>query len=109
MAGDNGRGTRRAYGTGSLKRSGSSWVGSWYGADGRKVMRKVGPARTPGERDGLTKSQAEERFRKMRGSERPAASFHRVTMAEAGAELSQRLEMRGRKKSHRLTVASDLS
>ncbi len=29
-------------------------------------MRKVGPARTPGERDGLTKSQAEERFRKMR-------------------------------------------
>jgi integrase len=29
-------------------------------------------------------------------------------MLEAGEELSRRLEMRGRKKSHRLTVASDL-
>src|SRR2546429_7751235 len=98
--------TRRGYGTGSLRVIGRSWVGSWYGADGRKIMRKVGPARTPGERDGLTRAQAEERFRKMRGSERPAASSHRVTIADAGAELSRRLEMRGRKKSHRLTVAS---
>jgi integrase len=102
--------SRRGYGTGSLRIIGRSWVGSWYGADGRKVMRKVGPARTPGERDGLTKAQAEERFRKMREAERPAASagLRRVTMAEAGEELSRRLEMRGRKKSHRLTVASDL-
>ena len=29
-------------------------------------------------------------------------------MGEAGEELCRRLEMRGRKKSHRLTVASDL-
>jgi integrase len=101
-------GTRRAYGTGSLKRTGSSWVGSWYGPDGRKIMRKVGPARTPGERDGLTKSQAEATFRKLRDAERPRTSSERVTMVEAGEELSGRLEMRGRKKSHRLTVASDL-
>jgi integrase len=31
-----------------------------------------------------------------------------VTLAEAGEELKRRLEIRGRKKSHRLTVASDL-
>ena len=59
---------RRGYGTGSLRVVGRSWIGSWYGADGRKLRRKVGPARTPGERDGLTKPQAEERFRAMRAS-----------------------------------------
>jgi integrase len=99
---------RRGYGTGSLRVEGSSWIGSWYGVDGRKIRRKVGHARTPGERDGLTKSQAEERFRKMRGAEQPRSPTDRVSMAEAGEELSRRLEMRGRKKSHRMTVASDL-
>jgi integrase len=99
---------RRGYGTGSLRVIGQSWVGSWYGADGRKIMRKVGPARTPGERDGLTKAQAEARFRKMRDAEPPRRTAERVTMVEAGEELRRRLEIRGRKKSHRLTVESDL-
>jgi integrase len=72
-------------------------------------MRKVGPARSPGERDRLTKAQAEERFRRMRNVDRrPETGGDRVTMAQAGEELSRRLEVRGRKKSHRLTVASDL-
>ena len=100
--------TRRGYGTGSLKRVGGSWIGSWYGPDGRKIRRKVGPARTPGERDGLTVAQAEERFRKMRDANRPRTATERVTMKEAGEELSRRLSLRGRKKSHRLTVESDL-
>jgi integrase len=99
---------RRGYGTGSLNRVGGSWIGSWYAPDGRKMRRKVGPARTPGEHDGLTVAQAEARFRRIRESERPRASFERVTMVEAGAELCRRLELRGRKKSHRLTVESDL-
>jgi integrase len=100
--------SRREYGTGSLRRVGRSWVGSWYGPDGRKVKRKVGQVRTAGERDGLTKAQAEERFRKMRTAEAPHAGVARASMAEAGEELCRRLEVRGRKKSHRLTVASDL-
>src|ERR1700722_11180478 len=107
-AGETKSGTRRGYGTGSLKRVGGSWIGSWYGPDGRKLRRKVGPARTPGERDGLTKAQAEQRFRKMREAERPRLTSERVTMLEAGEELCRRLELRGRKKSHRMTVASDL-
>jgi integrase len=72
------------------------------------VRRKVGPARTPGERDGLTRAQAEARFRKMRDTGRPRASDQCVTMAEAGEELRRRLDIRGRKKSHRMTVESDL-
>lgn len=99
---------RRGYGTGSLRIVGRSWIGSWYAPDGRKIRRKVGPARTTGERDGLTRTQAEERFRRMREDQRPGTNAGRVTMSEAGQELSRRLEIRGRKKSHRMTVASDL-
>lgn len=99
---------RRGYGTGSLRVVGRSWIGSWYGPDGRKIRRKVGSARTSGERDGLTKTQAEERFRNMREANQPRVPGERVTMLEAGEELRRRLEMRGRKKSHRMTVASDL-
>ena len=97
---------RREYGTRSLRVIGRSWVGSWYGPDGRKVMRTVGLARTLGERDGLTKSQAEE-CRAMRASQAPRARVE-VTMADGGQELCRRLEIRGRKKSHRMTVESDL-
>lgn len=101
---------RRSYGTGSLRIVGKSWIGSWYAPDGRKIRRKVGPARTPGERDGLTKAQAEERLRRMRDAERPVrnSQLQRVTMEQAGEELRRRLEVRGRKKSHKMTVESDL-
>jgi integrase len=93
-----------------LRTVGRSWIGSWYGPDGRKIRRKVGSVRTPGERDGLTKAQAEERFRRMRDAERPTrgSDLERVTMTQAGEELRRRLEVRGRKKSHKMTVESDL-
>lgn len=105
-----GKTRRRSYGTGSLRTVGKSWIGSWYGPDGRKIRRKVGSVRTPGERDGLTKAQAEERFRRMRDDERPAraSELERVTIEQAGEELRRRLEARGRKKSHKMTVESDL-
>jgi integrase len=99
---------RRTYGTGSLSTLGGSWVGSWYGPDGRRVKRRVGPARTPGERDGLTRAQAEKEFRRIRDAEAGTVAARRVTMFEAGEQLSMSLEVKGRKKSHRLTVASDL-
>ena len=87
-----------------------SWLASWYAADGRRVQRKIGPARTESRSDGLTKAQAEKALRRIREIEAPhaVARGRRVTMAEAGAELCRRLELKGRKKSHRLTVASDL-
>jgi integrase len=45
----------------------------------------------------------------MREADRPAVpDGHRVTLEVAGQEFCRRLELRGRKKSHRLTVASDL-
>ena len=101
--------TRRNYGTGSLRLVGQSWIGSWYGIDGRRIKRKVGPARAPGTREGLTKAQAEDRFREMRQAEAAISNtVRRVNMQEAGAELSRTLDLRGRKKSHQMTVAGDL-
>jgi integrase len=105
-----GKQARRAYGTGTLRVVGRSWIASWYGPDGRRVQRKVGPARSDARADGLTKAQAERVLRRMREIESPrsAPDGQRVTMEEAGKELCQRLELKGRRKSHRLTVASDL-
>jgi integrase len=109
MSASNGK-RRRAYGTGTLRVVGRSWVGSWYGPDGRRVQRKVGAVRTESRADGLTKAQAERVLRRMREIESPrsAPDGQRVTMDQAGDEFCQRLELRGRRKSHRLTVASDL-
>ncbi len=102
--------SRRAYGTGTLQVVGRSWIGAWYGPDGRRVRRKVGDVRTEGRADGLTKAQAERALRRMRELETPRAApdAERVTMEQAGREFCQRLELKGRRKSHRLTVASDL-
>ncbi len=110
MTGTNGKPGRRAYGTGTLRVVGRSWIASWYGPDGRRIQRKVGPARSEARADGLTKAQAERVLRRMReiDAPRPAPDGQRVTMDEAGREFSRRLELKGRRKSHRLTVASDL-
>jgi hypothetical protein len=71
---------------------------------------KVGPARTSGQRDGLTKAQAERELRRLREADHvaPPSATALVSMQEAGADLRQRLEIKGRKKSHRMTVAADL-
>jgi integrase len=62
----------------------------------------------PGSKEGLTKAQAERALRRIREQERELVATRRITIAEAGAELLLRLELKGRKKSHRLTAASDL-
>src|SRR5690242_4830329 len=81
--------TRRAYGTGTLQIVGHSWIGSWYGHDGRRIRRKVGNVRTEGRADGLTKAQAERALRRMRELETPrvAPGAERVTMEQAGREF----------------------
>jgi hypothetical protein len=110
MTGTNGKQGRRAYGTGTLRVVGRSWIASWYEPDGRRVQRKVGSVRTESRADGLTNAQAERVLRRMREIESPrtAPDGQRVTMEQAGREFCQRLERKGRRESHRLTVASDL-
>jgi hypothetical protein len=62
---------RRGYGTGSLRRSSALVDRLMVWARRAEDDAQGRPARTPGERDGLTKTQAEERFRKMRGALAP--------------------------------------
>jgi hypothetical protein len=61
---------KRAYGTGSLRVVRNSWVGLWYGPDGRRVKRTLGAVRSPGSKEGLTKAQAERALRQIREQER---------------------------------------
>jgi len=83
---------RRGYGTGSLRLAGRSWVGSWYGADGRKVQRKVGVVRTPGESDGMTRAQAERELARMRQQDAIviAATTRATMMSPADMRVSER-------------------
>jgi integrase len=74
---------RRAYGSGSLHVYRGAWYGKWW-IGGRQVKRKIGPIRTPGSRDGLTKSQAEAELRRLMEQIRRASPRERVTVEQAG-------------------------
>jgi hypothetical protein len=54
---------RRSYGTGNLRVRRGAWVGQWR-IGGRQVSRKLGPVRKPGDREGLTRKQAEAELRR---------------------------------------------
>ena len=79
----------RPRGTGSLlrhrHRSGAeSWYGKWW-ADGRQVMRVLGPVRQDASTDGLTRREAEAALRHAITATQEARSEPvRVDVAEAG-------------------------
>ena len=81
---------RRAYGTGSLfarrtARGEETWYGQfWLG--GRQVRRALGPKRSPGSTQGLTRSQAERKLRQLIEATRPLPP-ERLTVEEAGQGL----------------------
>jgi integrase len=99
--------TRRSYGSGSLFEHRGSWYGRWYDGPAR-VKRKLGPVRTPGERDGLTRAQAEKEMRRRMETEGPTVATHsRLTVEEAGTRMINHLETLGRKPTT-LTVSRSL-
>ena len=104
---------RRSYGTGRLyirtDRNGrESWYGKWHG-NGRRVNRKVGPKRSPGGRDGLTRAQAEGELRRLMAEvqvTKPVAVS--LTVAAAGERYQRHLKRAGRKRSTIAAVESAL-
>ena len=94
----------RPRGTGSLllhtDASGSnSWYGKWR-VDGRQVMRKLGEARKPGTRQGLTRGQAETLLASARAaSSATPASREGIDMAEAGRRFLAHKQTLGLKRS----------
>jgi integrase len=97
--------TKRDYGTGSIyvDQKRNAYYGRWRTADGRKLNRKIGAVRARGESDGLTRAEAERRFRKMQEAEerrpRPAVGERR-TVDDAADSLRSKLAIQGSRKSY---------
>jgi len=92
------RTARRTHGTGSLINRDGVYFGKWR-VGGRQVMRRLGPVRTPGTRDGLTKSQAEAKLRKVMSDVTAAPVTERMTVVEVADRLLTHLAVKGRKPS----------
>jgi integrase len=98
-------GQRRTAGTGHLYEKSGSYYGRWRTPDGRLLNRKIGKVRSVGERDGLTRTQAEREFRHIQEAEehtpRPRHDAEIPTVDTVTDSLRERLELRGRSKSYR--------
>src|SRR3954452_15010138 len=62
-------GMKRPYGSGEVYVKSGAWYARWRTPDGRRLNRKLGPVRSRGEADGLTRPQAEQAFRRIRAEE----------------------------------------
>lgn len=95
---------KRPRGTGALMiRQDAAGRETWYGkwrVDGNQVKRRLGLKRTPGTRDGLTKSQAEAQLRRM--IDKSESVPHRdlqITVVDAAHALVANRRDAGRKRS----------
>jgi integrase len=95
---------KRSYGSGSLypradRRGGETWYAK-VRIDGRQVKKAIGPKREPGDRDGLTRRQAEARLRKLLDELAAAPRVvERMTLEEAGQRYLTHLAALGRRRS----------
>lgn len=89
---------KRAYGTGLLIVKHGAYYGRWRAPDGRRLSRKIGHVRSPTRPEGITRPQAEKRFRDIQAEE---ARTPRLpidtsrTVDEAGDSLREKLKIEG--------------
>jgi integrase len=93
--------SRRSYGTGTLYRRTDThgrewWYGRWHNGTSRP-NRKIGPIRTRGGEEGLTRREAERALRMLIDAEQPKYAGAEITVAEAGERLLRHLEAKGLK------------
>ena len=105
-------GDKREYGTGTLYvGKDGCWWARWRTRDGRRPHRKLGPARTSGRREGLTKKEAEAKLRELvladNGGER-SRNRAAPTVKEMGDALIARMRRDDLKKSHIETASGHL-
>jgi len=101
---------RRNYATGQLYEKHGSYYGRWRTSDGRKLNRKLGAVRRPGESAGLTRTQAERRLRQIQDEEerrprRPITDSH-LTIVDAADSLRRQLAIEGARTSYRQNCES---
>ena len=96
---------RRPYGSGQIYEKSGAWYGRWRTADGRRVNRRLGPKRTRGESDGLTRAQAEQAFRRIQAEEASRKPVEPVveilTVDQVVDLLRERIAIEGARKSYR--------
>jgi integrase len=95
---------KRSYGTGSLYvREDANGREVYYGRwriGARKFNRRIGPVRTTGERDGLSKAEAEAELRRLIAEVKPDASVATsMTVCELSTAYRRHLEALGRKRT----------
>jgi len=97
-------GTTRSAGTGHLYEKWGSYYERWRTLDGRLLNRKVGRVRSVGERDGLTRAQAEREFRRLQDTEertpRPVRGAEAPNIGEVADSLRQQLALGGARRSY---------
>lgn len=94
---------KRGYGTGQLYVKHGAYYGRWRTLDGRKLNRRIGAVRDDSGTHGLTRTEAERRFRKAQEAEerRPIrVGSERHTLDEATDSLRRRLAVEGARKSY---------
>lgn len=95
---------KRKYGTGHVYEKSGSYYGRWRTVDGRQLNRKIGPVRSQGVDDGLTRLQAEREFRRMQEAEertpRLASRAHAPTVDDVADSLRQKLRLAGARKPY---------
>ena len=86
---------KRSYGSGRLyeveRKRGAVYYGSWW-SSGRRVKRRIGAKRSPGQSDGLTQVQAERELRRMIEREVVRPSGERRTFEQAADAYVDHLE-----------------
>jgi integrase len=89
---------KRTYGTGLLFIKHNAYYGRWWAPDGRRLARKIGPVKTADQPDGLTRREAERRFRAIQDGEarNPTRAVDRTrTVADAADSLRNKLAIEG--------------
>jgi integrase len=100
---DNRSAGKRSYGTGLLFIKHESYYGRFWAPDGRRLSRKLGAVKSPQRPDGITRREAERRFRKVQEDEarNPSHAIDRTRTITDGCEsLRRKLELEGVSRSY---------
>jgi integrase len=101
---------KRPYGSGQIYEKWGAYYGRWRTPDGQRVNRRLGPKRTRGGSDGLTRAQAEQAMRRLQAEDaarRPVEPIlELVTVDQAAERLRERIAIEGARLSYRQNCES---
>jgi integrase len=101
---------KRPYGSGHVYEKWGAYYGRWRTPDGRHLNRRLGPKRSKGGSDGLTRAEAAHAFRRVQAEEAsrkpvdPVVEI--VTVDQAAGRLRERIAIEGARLSYRQNCES---